>query len=263
MIGTRTAALVCIIAVCVLISFNAAPASGDVATPGKPASPGGLYTGQYGDDTLAVTLRPTGDLPTTSESSPLDAPKVIVAKEPLSFVTVALSIVGIILYLRHVVKHSNNPSPSVVHSLDHRCDPGTQSYSRTGGVPRQGHAQARNSEVPPKSADAAERRKRAHEHLRGCGITWQKMRAGKIYRGWLNDISLDGMSLYVQESERPEVGDSIVILPKGESDEVRAECKVTRVGPHAEGLVLISCLLDYGPLGFFDACAELILSRWL
>jgi|GEM_PF-6795111 len=83
--------------------------------------------------------------------------------------------------------------------------------------------------------------RRSHDRVHCCGerVSWKSDRSRKNRRGWLNDVSTQGVSFLIEQRREPTEGDAVEIRTDRRSEPI--VCKVVRVTPEGVDLALVAC----------------------
>jgi len=76
---------------------------------------------------------------------------------------------------------------------------------------------------------------------RCCGerLRWRAEGARRAQRGWLNDVSISGLSFLIERDREPHAGEIVEVITDPRADAI--ECTVIRVTGEGSDLSLVAC----------------------
>lgn len=83
--------------------------------------------------------------------------------------------------------------------------------------------------------------RRANDRVRCCGerLVWKRERSRRNMKGWLNDISLKGVSFLIEQRRTPSEGETVEVRTDRRSEPM--SFTVMRVSPEGADLALVAC----------------------
>ena len=83
--------------------------------------------------------------------------------------------------------------------------------------------------------------RRGSERVRCCGerLLWKGENARRNRRGWLNDVSAQGVSFLIEQRRKPNEGETVEVRTDKYGDPM--SCRVTRVTTEGADLALVAC----------------------
>jgi hypothetical protein len=83
--------------------------------------------------------------------------------------------------------------------------------------------------------------RRADERVRCCGerMVWKREQSRRNRKGWLNDVSVRGVSFLIDQRRQPCAGEMVEVRTDRHSDPLSFTVK--RVTPEGEDLALVAC----------------------
>ncbi len=83
--------------------------------------------------------------------------------------------------------------------------------------------------------------RRVNERVRCCGerLLWKGENARRNRRGWLNDVSAQGVSFLIEQRRKPSEGETVEVRTDKHGDPM--SYRVTRVTPEGMDLALVAC----------------------
>lgn len=83
--------------------------------------------------------------------------------------------------------------------------------------------------------------RRTNERVHCCGerLAWKSERSRRTRKGWLNDVSAEGVSFLIENSRAPSEGETVEVRTDRRGEPL--SCRVVRITPEGSDLALVAC----------------------
>lgn len=86
-----------------------------------------------------------------------------------------------------------------------------------------------------------ERRVSFRVHCCGERLAWKPEQTRRSRKGWLNDVSPEGVSFLIEQRRAPNAGDTVEVRTDPQRQPMR--CTVVRITQEGDDLALVACAL--------------------
>ncbi|MCB9837891.1 MAG: PilZ domain-containing protein [Phycisphaeraceae bacterium] len=98
--------------------------------------------------------------------------------------------------------------------------------------------------------------RREHPRVNCCGerLRWKIESARRTRKGWLNDVSTNGMSFLIEQRRAPGAGETLEVRNGQRSEPLRF--RVVRTAPEGSDLALVACERTDAPATLTEVVKE-------
>jgi hypothetical protein len=83
--------------------------------------------------------------------------------------------------------------------------------------------------------------RRSNDRVHCCGerLAWRSERSRRSRKGWLNDVSAEGVSFLIEQRRTPSEGETVEVRTDRRAEPI--SCRVVRITPQGLDLALVAC----------------------